>query len=33
MLPLVSPGAIEVSVSDLDGIRAISGGKERAERA
>ncbi len=26
-------GAIEVSVSDLDGIRAISGGKERAERA
>jgi hypothetical protein len=25
--------AIEVSVSDLDGIRAISGGKERAERA
>jgi hypothetical protein len=25
--------AIEVSVSDLDGIRTISGSKERAERA
>ncbi|HDG8138377.1 TPA: hypothetical protein PCO44_004645 [Klebsiella pneumoniae] len=25
--------AIKVSIGDLDGIRAISGGKERAERA
>jgi hypothetical protein len=25
--------AIEVSVSDLDGVRAISGSQERAERA
>ncbi len=33
MLPLVSPVAIEESVSDLDGIRTISGGEERAERA